>query len=105
MTDTTIKAKPELARRRIDMAAIAPFAALAVLIIVGVFVNANFFSTNNLINVATRSAFTAIIGVGATFVISAGGLDLSVGSMVAFVSSLLILFLNAGGISDPLLLL
>ncbi|HVY21596.1 MAG TPA: ABC transporter permease [Bauldia sp.] len=105
MSETTLKEKPGLPIRRIDMATIAPFAALLVLLIVGVFVNGNFLSTNNLINVATRSAFTAIIGVGATFVISAGGLDLSVGSMVAFVSSLLILFLNAGAIGDPLTLL
>ncbi len=105
MTETTIKEKPAFSIRRPDLATVAPFAALLVLIIVGVFVNANFFSTNNLINVATRSAFTAIIGIGATFVISAGGLDLSVGSMVAFVASLLILFLNAGAISDPFTLL
>jgi ribose transport system permease protein len=105
MSETTLKAKPGFSMRRIDMAAVAPFAALLVLLVVGVFVNGNFFSTNNLVNVATRSAFTAIIGVGATFVISAGGLDLSVGSMVAFVASLLILFLNAGAISDPLTLL
>jgi ribose transport system permease protein len=105
MSETAIKAKPAFSMRRVDLAAVAPFAALLVLLIVGVFVNGNFFSTNNLINVATRSAFTAIIGIGATFVISAGGLDLSVGSMVAFVASLLILFLNAGFIADPLTLL
>ena len=91
--------------RRIDMAAVAPFVALAVLLIAGIFVNENFLTVNNLVNVATRAAFTAIIGVGATFVISAGGLDLSVGSMTAFVASLMIMFLNTGIISDPLTML
>ncbi|MGO7418422.1 hypothetical protein ACCS64_40000, partial [Rhizobium ruizarguesonis] len=43
-------------------------------------VNPNFIGITNLANVATRSAFIAIIAVGATFVISAGDLDLSVGS-------------------------
>jgi ribose transport system permease protein len=105
MSETTLKARPGFSLRRIDMAAVAPFAALLILLVVGTFVNANFFSTGNLINVLTRSAFTAIIGVGATFVISGGGLDLSVGAMTAFVASLMILFVNTGVISDPLTLL
>jgi len=33
-------------------------------------------SIDNLLNVITRSALIAIIAVGATFVISAGGLDI-----------------------------
>ncbi|WP_137156002.1 ABC transporter permease [Rhizobium sp. FKL33] len=91
--------------RNIDMRAVAPFAALALLLIVGALVNPNFIGLNNLANVATRSAFIAIIAVGATFVISSGDLDLSVGSMVAFVASLMILFMNSGVIADPALML
>ena len=106
MTDTTAKGG---ARRwtigRIDMAAIAPFIALFILLVVGSFVNDSFFTVGNIVNVLTRAAFTAIIGVGATFVISAGGLDLSVGAMTAFVASLMIMFLNSGVIGDPLTLL
>jgi ribose transport system permease protein len=90
---------------RIDMAAVAPFVALFALLIAGTFVNDNFLSVNNLVNVITRAAFTAIIGVGATFVISAGGLDLSVGSMTAFVASLMIMFLNTGIVADPFAML
>ncbi|WP_027998422.1 ABC transporter permease [Sinorhizobium arboris] len=91
--------------RDVDLRAVAPFAALALLLVVGAMVNPNFISLNNLANVATRSAFIAIIAVGATFVISAGDLDLSVGSMVAFVASLMILFMNSGVIADPALML
>ncbi len=91
--------------KRIDLRAIAPFAALALLLIIGAFVNGNFVSVANIANVLTRSAFIAIIGIGATFVISAGDLDLSVGSMVAFVASLMILLLNSGVIADPMTLL
>jgi len=105
MSDATMKPRTGFSWRRIDMAAVAPFVALAVLLIAGIFVNENFLTVNNLVNVATRAAFTAIIGVGATFVISAGGLDLSVGSMTAFVASLMIMFLNTGIISDPLTML
>ena len=105
MTDTTTKAWAKWNPRRIEMAAVAPFVALFILLIAGSFVNDNFFTVNNLLNVLTRAAFTAIIGVGATFVISSGGLDLSVGSMTAFIASLMIMFLNTGAIADPLTML
>ncbi|XUY28487.1 ABC transporter permease [Agrobacterium sp. rho-8.1] len=91
--------------RDIDLRAVAPFVALALLLIFGAMVNPNFISINNLTNVATRSAFIAIIAVGATFVISAGDLDLSVGSMVAFVASLMILLMNSSVVADPALML
>ena len=91
--------------RDVDLRAVAPFAALALLLIIGALVNPNFIGVNNLANVATRSAFIAIIAVGATFVISAGDLDLSVGAMVAFIASLMILFMNSGAIADPALML
>jgi ribose transport system permease protein len=91
--------------RDIDLRAVAPFAALALLLVVGALVNPNFIGITNLANVATRSAFIAIIAVGATFVISSGDLDLSVGSMVAFVASLMILLMNSGVIADPSLML
>lgn len=90
------------ARRGIDMAAIAPFVALAVLFVLGALINPNFLGADNLLNVITRSAFIAIIAVGATFVISAGGLDLSVGSMAAFVAGTMILFMNTGMIGGQI---
>ncbi|MBB3966521.1 ABC transporter permease [Rhizobium metallidurans] len=91
--------------RDIDLRAVAPFAALALLLVVGALVNPNFIGITNLANVATRSAFIAIIAVGATFVVSSGDLDLSVGSMVAFVASLMILLMNSAIIADPALML
>lgn len=92
-------------RKDVDLRALAPFAALFLLLILGALANPNFVSIANLSNVATRSAFIAIIAVGATFVISSGDLDLSVGAMLAFVASLMILFLNSGVIADPMLML
>ncbi|MCU0454569.1 MAG: ribose ABC transporter permease [Bacteroidetes bacterium] len=43
-----------------------------------------FFSAENLLNVTLQVSITAIIAAGMTFVILTGGIDLSVGSMVAF---------------------
>ncbi|MFN3507352.1 MAG: ABC transporter permease [Allorhizobium sp.] len=100
-TETTTAVRSRRSWRDVDMRAVAPFAALLILLIVGALVNPNFIGLTNLANVATRSAFIAIIAVGATFVISSGDLDLSVGSMVAFVASLMILFMNSGAIADP----
>ncbi|RUX09013.1 ABC transporter permease, partial [Mesorhizobium sp. M2A.F.Ca.ET.037.01.1.1] len=71
-----------------------PFLALAALLALGFLVNPDFLSATNLSNVITRSAYVAIIAVGATFVISSGGLDLSVGSMVAFIAGITIMFMN-----------
>ncbi|HWJ75543.1 MAG TPA: ABC transporter permease [Kaistia sp.] len=71
-----------------------PFIALAALLVIGFLINPDFLSATNLSNVITRSAFIAIIAVGATFVISSGGLDLSVGSMAAFITGVTIMFMN-----------
>ncbi|WP_050900911.1 ABC transporter permease [Oceanicola sp. S124] len=84
-------------RRRggsIDLKVIGPIVALIVLVLIGVALNPNFLSYANITNVLARSAFIGIIAVGMTFVITAGGLDLSVGSMAAFVAGLAILTMN-----------
>jgi ribose transport system permease protein len=101
----TETAKAPKTSRDWDMAAIAPFIALALLLLLGYFANPNFVSIANLSNVVTRSAFIAIIALGATYVMTAGGLDLSVGSMLAFVASLMIMFMNSGAVADPMLML
>lgn len=102
MTNITADgAKPARSIRNIDLGAVAPFIALALLLVLGAFAHPNFLSIDNLTNVLARSAFIAVIAVGATFVISSGGLDLSVGAMVAFVASVMILFLNSGAAGDP----
>ncbi|MBN9525134.1 MAG: ABC transporter permease [Alphaproteobacteria bacterium] len=86
--------KPARLPFRLDLRLAAPLIALVALFILGALVNSAFLSTGNLTNVLTRSAFIAIIAVGATFVITAGGLDLSVGAMAAFVSGVMIIAMN-----------
>ncbi|WP_430251057.1 ABC transporter permease [Neorhizobium sp. DAR64860/K0K1] len=105
MSAVVTETKAPKTSRDWDMAAVAPFVALALLLVLGYFANPNFVSLANLTNVITRSAFIAVIALGATYVISAGGLDLSVGAMVAFVASLMILFMNSGVVADPMLML
>ena len=78
----------------LDLKVLGPILALVVLVIIGASLNGNFLSAGNVSNVLSRSAFIGIIAVGMTFVITAGGLDLSVGSMAAFIAGLMILVMN-----------
>ncbi|WP_094539375.1 ABC transporter permease [Brucella grignonensis] len=106
MTDVvTDKSRVPKTSKDWDLRAVAPFIALLLLLVLGTIANPNFISIDNLMNVATRSAFIAIIALGATYVISSGGLDLSVGAMAAFVGSIMIMFMNSGVIADPVMML
>lgn len=53
---------------------------LAILIIAVAFVNQNFFSTGNLMDVLRTASFWVIIGVAVSFLFCAGGFDLSIGA-------------------------
>ncbi len=92
-----------------SMSVLGPVVALIALILIGAAMNPNFLGAANIGNVLARSAFIGIIAVGMTFVITAGGLDLSVGSMAAFIAGLMILVMNAAlpamGIGIPIILL
>ncbi|HZM02147.1 MAG TPA: ABC transporter permease [Candidatus Saccharimonadales bacterium] len=62
-----------------------PFASLLLIVIILSFLAPHeFLSTENFLNVFRRSSVNAIIAVGATAIIISGGIDLSVGSMLAF---------------------
>ena len=54
-----------------------------------------FFSTGNLLNLLRQSAPMLIVAVAMTFVITTGGIDLSVGSTVALVNALAAILLQA----------
>ena len=78
----------------LNLHVLGPIIALIALVIIGTLINPNFLSAGNITNVMARSAFIGIIAVGMTFVITAGGLDLSVGSMAAFIAGLMIVVMN-----------
>ena len=80
---------------KIDFKTAGPFIALVALFILGIFVNDAFLSAGNVSNILARSSFIGIVAIGATFVITTGGIDLSVGSMAAFISGCMILLMNA----------
>ena len=64
----------------------------------------HFLTVSNLLNVAQQTTINAIIAVGMTYVIITAGIDLSVGSIVAFSGVVLGMALHAG-VPMPLALL
>jgi ribose transport system permease protein len=73
----------------------AAVAALAILTVASAILSPFFLQPQNLLNILRQVSYTGIIALGMTFVIVSGGIDLSVGSMAAFVGSLAVLALNA----------
>jgi len=60
-----------------------PFVALIALCIVLTFMSPSFFSLTNMFNIGQQVAILAVIAIGGTAVIVLGGIDLSVGSILA----------------------
>jgi ribose/xylose/arabinose/galactoside ABC-type transport system permease subunit len=61
----------------------APVIFLVILMIVFAIIEPNFLRVNNLLQVARQVSITGLIAIGMTFVILTGGIDLSVGSLLA----------------------
>ena len=93
MADTTTTGAK--AGFKLDVQSLGPILALIVLIVIGTALNPDFLAAQNITNVLSRSSFIGIIAVGMTFVITAGGFDLSVGSMTAFIAGVMIMIMNA----------
>ncbi len=72
-------------------------AVLLVIIVVFSFVNPRFFAIENFLNILTQAAPFIIMAVGMTFVITAAGIDLSVGSILALSSVIGFDFMTSGG--------
>src|SRR6516225_5322198 len=82
-----------------------PLAATAVVLLAvfgtGSLLYPNFGTPRVVVNLLNDSAFVGVTAIGESFVILSGGIDLSVGSMVAFVGILIARLLQAG--CDPFL--
>jgi ribose transport system permease protein len=76
-----MKLPPLIARHARQFGTFAVFVVLCAVISV---LTPHFLTVPNLVNVAQQTVINAIIAVGLTFVIISGGIDLSVGSILAF---------------------
>lgn len=70
--------------------------ALFVIVVVFTVINKNYFSTQNLLNILTSASLTGLVAIGETYLIIAGLIDLSPGSIAAFSSVVAGLLLTMG---------
>ncbi len=63
---------------------VLPLVGLIVVSVLMGFASENFFSVSNILNVLRQVSINGILAVGMTFVILTGGIDLSVGAVMAF---------------------
>lgn len=70
--------------------------ALIILMAVITIINSNFLTANNLLNLLLQVTSNALIAFGMTFVILTGGIDLSIGSILALSSALTAGLLGSG---------
>lgn len=69
---------------------------LVVIIVIGYYVSADFLTLRNAENVIAAASIVAVLAVGQFFVILTGGIDLSVGSILAMSTVIVALTLQAG---------
>ena len=70
--------------------------AIAIMFIVMIFPDSNFYTTSNLFNLLEAVSTNAIIAFGVTLAVICKGCDLSVGSVMAMSGIIAIILLNAG---------
>ncbi|WP_170008260.1 ABC transporter permease subunit [Bacillus fonticola] len=78
-----------------------PLLGLILILFVISILSPNFMDADNLLNILRQVSVNALIAFGMTFVILTGGIDLSVGSILALASALTAGMLTAG--MDPIL--
>lgn len=72
------------------------FIALIILVIIMTFLSPAFLQTQNILNILVHISTIAIMGIGMTFIILTGGIDLSVGSLAAFTALIMAVLMKAG---------
>ena len=63
---------------------LAPLFSLIILVLFFSFSSPFFFNTENIMTIALQTSVIGIMAIGVTFVIITAGIDLSLGSVVAF---------------------
>jgi len=80
--------------KKFDYQKYSSFIALVVLFVLSAFLSPFFLRPGNLVNILSQVSYIGIIALGQAFVIITAGIDLSVGSLVAFNSLIGVMFMN-----------
>jgi ribose transport system permease protein len=75
-------------RPKVDIAILQPLVALTLMMLAMTMLSENFATQDNLFNVARQISVNLCISIGMTMVILTGGIDLSVGSILAFTGAI-----------------
>lgn len=100
-TVSTIRPAPA---RRLDLSRFKSLLGLVLLIVVVTAVHPDFLAVGNLLNILRQTSINTTIAIGMTFVILTAGIDLSVGSVLAFTGAVAA-SLVAGGFSLPVVII
>lgn len=97
-TDREQKVVKEVKDKRIlqKLSGLGPVLALIVLALITTVMNPSFLDPNNLLNLLRQVSINGLIAFGMTFVILTGGIDLSVGAILALTSALSAMMLTSG---------
>ncbi|MBD8689429.1 MULTISPECIES: ABC transporter permease [unclassified Rhizobium] len=87
-TDTATRSNGLTLGRLLQTPLALPLVGLIVVSIIMGLASDNFFTLNNIMNVLRQVSIVGILAVGMTFVILTGGIDLSVGAVMALVGTL-----------------
>ncbi len=91
-----LEAKNRRGRSRLALDRLITFGAVIVLFVVFSITAKNFFSMRNILTLALQTSTTTLIGIGVTFAIITGGIDLSIGSVVALSGTVAVMAAIAG---------
>jgi ribose transport system permease protein len=98
MSDTSPRplARPAEGRRRLALDQFIILGAAIVLFAVFSITARNFFTVRSVLSLALQTSTTTIIGIGVTFTIITGGIDLSIGAVIALTGTLAVMAADAG---------
>jgi len=107
MSEATTSRQDTRARQKLNFSDYAPTygaaIALTVLLILNLAFTPGFASFNNFSNILVQVTPTMLVAIGMTFVIATGGIDLSVGSVMAIASAVTAVSLDYGAIPAVLI--
>jgi len=83
-------------RSRVPVDRLITLSALVLLFVIFSITAKNFFTVRNVLTLMLQTSTITLMGIGVTFAIITGGIDLSIGSVVAFTGTIAVIAANAG---------
>jgi ribose transport system permease protein len=94
--EETLEIRKTSQRSRIAIDKFITFGAVIVLFIIFSIVAKNFFTMRSVLSLLLQTSATTIMGIGVTFAIITGGIDLSIGSVIALSGTVAVMAAIAG---------